>query len=240
MSHPVAAPLLKEQLAASLKEAIVQGRLLPGQRVVEGKWAREFGAAQASVREAINLLIADGFLVKDSGRSARVVRYRDEDVVRIYEVRGALEGLAAQLATARQADLTALDGALHRMGTAVKRGNMKALIEADLDFHLALAGAGGNPLLAEMLRRVLSPLFAFVLLSVLKSRQGPDAWSGDLPRHRRIVEMIREGNPQLALGYVQHCVGCFAASAYRVWENAGGSVEAHTRGKSRRTKRGTK
>ena len=44
------APLVKEQLAVQLKQAIIQGRLRPGQRVVEGAWAREFGVAQASVR----------------------------------------------------------------------------------------------------------------------------------------------------------------------------------------------
>ncbi len=62
--------LVKEHLAGQLKDAIVQGRLSPGQRVVEGAWAREFGVAQASVREAINLLITEGFLVKSAGRSA--------------------------------------------------------------------------------------------------------------------------------------------------------------------------
>ena len=52
--------------------------------------------AQASVREAINLLITEGFLVRDAGRSARIVNYREQDVVRhIYEVRAAIEGLAA-------------------------------------------------------------------------------------------------------------------------------------------------
>src|SRR5947209_3885216 len=55
--------LVKESLAASLKNAITEGRLVPGQRVVEGKWAREFGVAQASVREAINLLISEGYVV---------------------------------------------------------------------------------------------------------------------------------------------------------------------------------
>src|ERR1700688_4537807 len=104
----MSAPLIKENLASALKQTIMDGGLARGQRVIEGRWAKEFGSAQASVREAINLLIAEGFLVKDAGRSARVVNYREPDVTQLYEVRAALEGLAAELACFHQADLAPL------------------------------------------------------------------------------------------------------------------------------------
>jgi DNA-binding GntR family transcriptional regulator len=159
--------LVKEQLARGIKDAIVAGSLSPGERVIEAVWAREFGVAQASVREAINLLITEGFLVKSAGRSARVTRYTQEDVERIYQVRGALEGLAAQLACASQADLAPLEAALARMEAAATGGSVKELIEADLAFHLALADASGNAPLIEMLGRLLRPLFAFVLLRTI-------------------------------------------------------------------------
>ena len=89
------ATLVKQNLAAALQREILNGRLLPGQRIVEGTWARKFGVAQASVREAINILVTEGFAEKRSGRSARVTQYSEEDVARLYEVRSALEGLAA-------------------------------------------------------------------------------------------------------------------------------------------------
>lgn len=211
------AGLLKEQLAAQLKCAIVEGRLLPGQRVVEGAWAREFGVAQASVREAINLLISEGFLVKNVGRSARVPRYSEQDVMRIYEVRGALEGLAARLSSEAQADLSGLESALTRMEEASAREDVRALVYADLDFHLALAESSGNPLLIDMLNRLLRPLFTFILVRVGETRETTLSWAPDLPRHRGMINTIREGTPTLAGLYVQHCVGCFVASARVVW-----------------------
>ena len=186
--------LVKEHLASKLKQAIMQGRLVPGQRVVEGKWASEFGAAQASVREAINLLISEGFLVKDAGRSARVVNYGEQDVIELYQVRGALEALAAHLAASNAADLSRMETAYSEMCLAAERSEMRALIERDFDFHSALADASHNPVLVETLRRLLSPLFAFILIRVLKSGQGPQAWVADLPRHRRMIDLIREGN----------------------------------------------
>lgn len=226
-----APPLLKEHAAALLREAIMQGRLAPGERVIEGRWAKEFGVAQASIREAINLLGAAGFLVKDAGRSARVVRYTEQDVAGIFEVRGALEGLAARLATRSGTDLAPADGALEAMERAASRRDMRALIESDLAFHLALAQASRNQYLIESIERLLRPLFAFVQLRVLGSGQGPEAWIQDLPRHRRIVEVIREGSPDVAALYAQHAVGGFVVSAYEVWGNEGGSPAARGRGK---------
>lgn len=102
--------------------------------------------------------------MKHAGRSARVPRYTADDVSRIYGVRGAIEGLAAQLPATTGADLAPLEAALGRMEAATAGGDVKELVESDLALHLALGGASGNPLLLEILKRLLRPLFTFVLL----------------------------------------------------------------------------
>ena len=86
--------LLKQSLALQLREAILSGKLVPGEKIIERRWAREFGAAQVSVREALNILIAEGFVTKGHGRSARVLLLSDAAIIHTYQVRGALEGLA--------------------------------------------------------------------------------------------------------------------------------------------------
>jgi DNA-binding GntR family transcriptional regulator len=224
--------LIKEHLAGKLKDAIMEGRLRPGQRVVEGAWARDFGVAQASVREAINLLIAEGFLVKNAGRSARVPRYTEDDVARIYEVRGALEGLAAQLAAAEHADLARVEAALARMELAAERGDVKGLVDGDLTFHLALAEASGNPLLVDMLSRLLRPLFTFVLLRMMETQETTLRWAPDLPRHRQILYLIRESNPRVAAQFTEHCVGQFATSGHAAWWPRADSKRAPLRRKA--------
>lgn len=213
--------LVKESVASALREAITEGRLKPGERVIEGKWASELGAAQASVREAINLLMAEGFLVKDAGRSARVVQYGENEIAQIYEVRAAVEGMAAQLACERSADLSALERAHQAMAHAAARGDMEALLQSDLAFHLALCEAPGNPVLAEVARKLLLPLFAFIQMRVKHNKQGPEPWTGDLRYHDWIVQVIREGNPTLASQAVQQCLRRFAHSAFRIWANVG-------------------
>src|SRR3954454_12927931 len=53
--------LLKESVAQRLREEILAARISPGEKIVEGKWAREYGVAQISVREALNILATQGF-----------------------------------------------------------------------------------------------------------------------------------------------------------------------------------
>jgi DNA-binding GntR family transcriptional regulator len=213
-----ASPLVKHTLATQLREEIMQGHLAPGQRIVEGYWARRFGVAQTSVREAINLLIAEGFVTKASGRSARVTSYSDADIAQIYELRGALEGLAARLAVERKSDLRPLEATLKEMRATTKRGDIRKLIEADLKFHLSLCELCGNRFLYSQMRTLLVPLFAFVSMRVIQSHQTAQAWASDLERHKRMLELIREGDPCAAEFAVRATMQQFGARAYAIWQ----------------------
>ncbi len=95
--------LLKHDVADRLRTEIMNGTLRPTDRIVEGTWAARFGAAQASIREAIDILMQEGFVSKQPGRKARVVQLREED-----QIRGAPEGLAARLTASIDADLSPL------------------------------------------------------------------------------------------------------------------------------------
>jgi len=103
--------LLKENLAVQLREAILSGKISPGEKIIERRWAREFGAAQVSVREALNILIAEGFVTKGHGRSARVLRLTDSAIIHTYQVRGALEGLAARIIVEQKLPIADLEAA---------------------------------------------------------------------------------------------------------------------------------
>ena len=214
-----AALLVKQSLAAKLKAQILAGNLLPGQRIVEGYWAKKFKVAQTSVREAINLLINEGFATKASGRSARVTSYSEADIAHIYELRAALEGLAARLLAQRQTDLTPLEAALKDMRKTTKQGKVRELIDADLQFHLRLCELSGNRFLLAQMRTLLVPVFAFASIRVVQSHQTTQPWESDLERHKRIIDMIREGDPSAAEFAVRATMQQFAAGAYAIWQN---------------------
>ncbi|WP_263357952.1 GntR family transcriptional regulator [Acidicapsa ligni] len=212
--------LVKQTLAKKLREEIIRGSLVPGQRIIEGSWARQFGVAQTSVREAINLLIGEGFVTKASGRSARVTSYTEADIAEIYELRGALEGLAARLVTQRKVDLAPLQEALKEMRRATKAGEIRRLIEADLRFHLCLCELSGNGFLQAQVSTLLVPLFAFVSMRAVQVHQTAKAWESDLGRHKRIIELISEGDPAAAEFTVRATMQQFAARAYGIWQEA--------------------
>jgi DNA-binding GntR family transcriptional regulator len=97
--------LIKNHLSDQLRSEILNGSLKPGKRIVEGKWAAKFGVAQASIRETINILAQEGFVTKAPGRSARVIHLSETDIGHIYQLRGAIEGLAARFAAQSPQDL---------------------------------------------------------------------------------------------------------------------------------------
>ena len=213
-----AGPLVKHALAERLREEIMTGRLAPGVRIVEGTWGRKLGVAQASIREAINILGHEGFVTKASGRSARVVNLSEQDVLQLFELRGALEGLSARLAAARDADTTGLEHALERMRRASHSGSSDHILDADRQFHLELCDLSGNPHLRQHARRVLLPFFAFARMRVVATGQDTSPWDRGLDAHRRIIDLIREREGEVAEQYVHRLMARFGATAYRDWQ----------------------
>lgn len=210
--------LIKHTVADRLRAEIANGGLQPGVRIVEGKWARKFGVAQGSIREAINLLAQEGFVTKSSRHSARVVNLTESDVLQIYEVRGSLEGLAARLLAQRPETVGPLEEAVAAMRRASREGNPRELIDADLRFHMELCRLSNNTYVLEYARKVLLPQFAFARIRVLSSGQGTGIWDKDLEAHQRIVDLVKEGQGEVAEQYVKHAMARFALTSYSSWE----------------------
>jgi len=211
--------LVKHDLAGRLRTEIMNGSLPTGVRIVEGKWAQKFGVAQGSIREAINILALEGFVSKESGRSARVVHLTEKDVAQMYELRGALEGLAARLAVQMRPNLSKIQSAVDSMRQASNEGNCAALLQYDLQFHLGLCELSGNPFIVEQSRRLLVPFFAFVRMRVAASGQTTSPWDKDLEAHQRIIDLVREAEGEVAEQYVKKAMARFAKTAYDNWEN---------------------
>lgn len=210
--------LIKHSLAKRLKAEIMTGALKPGMRIVEGTWGKKMGVAQGSIREAINILAQEGFVTKAAGRSARVLSLSEQDILELYELRGALEGLAARLASARHNSLARMEEAVAAMRQASHDKRLEDLLDADQRFHLELCELSGNRHVAEHARRVLLPFFAFVRIRVITSGQTTELWSRDLEAHQRVIDLIREGEGDVAEQYVRRIMARFGSAAFQNWE----------------------
>lgn len=144
-------PDLAERVYEALLDAICAGEPGPGERVTQEGLAARFGVSRQPVLQALMLLKQQGFIV-DAGRKGVMVAPLDAEQVRqLYEVRAALDGAAARAAAGRlDTPLAERGAALLAAGRdAVRAGDTARLIAADVDFHLFIYEASGNPLFGQ-------------------------------------------------------------------------------------------
>lgn len=187
--------MLREDIRDELIEDILDGRLAPGNRIVETRIAQRFGVSQAPVREALRDLELLGFIVSSPFRGAVVRQLSVEDFVQIYPIRAVLEALAARDAAPRvtAADLKRLEKQLATMRRAASRGDKRAAVDADFAFHLTIVEASGNWLLKQFWERMR--LATTTLLTIAKAHHSlPEI----AERHQLVLDALRQRDPEAA------------------------------------------
>jgi DNA-binding GntR family transcriptional regulator len=141
------APDLVDQVYRSLLDAISSGALAPGERITQEDIAQRLAVSRQPVLQALRLLKKDGFVHDAPGRGVLVAPLDAEWMRKVYQVRGALDVLAARLAAAQR---FRIDPRLLERGRRAARGrNVEAMIDADIAFHQAIYEASGNPLIGR-------------------------------------------------------------------------------------------
>lgn len=196
------APDLTEQVYSRLLRAICSGALQPGARLTQEDLAASLNVSRQPVLQALRLLKREGVVV-DAGRRGLAVAPVEPDVIaNIYEVRGALEALAARLAAKSGRKLD--PATLTRGRAALKDGDLAAMIEADLEFHHALYEAAGNPLIAESADRHWHHVQRAMGASLQMSGIQQNVWN----EHQAILEAVNAGDAARAERLArQHCEG---------------------------------
>jgi DNA-binding GntR family transcriptional regulator len=151
-ARPLERRVFREEIREKLIEDILNGRLAPGARIVETKIAQQFGVSQGPVREALRDLELFGFVVSSPFRGTQVRKISTEELLEIYPIRAALEGVAARAAAVRidQATLDRLEELIGAMREAAARDDHPAEADADHDFHHAIIKASGNRMLEKL------------------------------------------------------------------------------------------
>lgn len=140
-----ATPDLVDQVYQALLGAIADGTLAPGARLTQEEIAQQLAVSRQPVLQALRLLKQDGLVLDAPGRGVQVAPLDAPGIAAVYQVRGALDALAARLAAQQGREL---DPKLIERGRKAARGrNVQAMIEADAAFHNAVYAAAGNPLI---------------------------------------------------------------------------------------------
>lgn len=194
--QPLARKPLREEIYRVLRRTIVQGRLEPGAKIVEGRLAAALGVSRTPVREALHRLEYDGLVINRPGYSTRVTALTVTDVEEIYPIITVLEGLAGRLATPRlsPADLSYMDELTHALAHHARRGEIEKLMAADTRFHAVLHERSQNRRLQRIIAELRGQMerFEYVFFS------SPAHVRASLARHKKLVRVLRRGDPAAA------------------------------------------
>lgn len=191
-------PTLAVAAANSIKDAILEGQLLPGEPLHEIELSEKLNISRGTVREALRLLSQEGLVEVIPYRGAFVACLTPQMVEEIYTLRALLEPYAVRLCMEKGAfDAETLDqmaALVRRMGEMEQAGNYSETIKADIRFHEIISERCGHRLLTEVLKNLQSMTLMFILSTKLYQSD----MISDEVTHQAIYEGILSGNPQLA------------------------------------------
>lgn len=190
---------LAEQVFRRIQAAIVRGDIAPGSKISEPELARTYGISRGPLREAIHRLEGQRLVVRVPHAGARVVSLGTRELVELYEIREALEGLACRLAAQRMtpSEVDELRRVLeaHERDEAFQAGLGYYQQEGDFDFHYRIIQASGNATLAQLL---CGDLYQLVRMYRIQYSSTPNRPHQAFAEHQRILDAIAEGDGELA------------------------------------------
>jgi len=191
-------PTLAVAAADSIKEEIIQGRLLPGAALHEVELSRSLNISRGTVREAFRLLQQEGFVEVIPYRGAFVSALTPKMVKEIYTLRAMLEPTAVRLSMENQPPqgeyLEQLRLLVRRMGEMEQIGDYAETIKTDIKFHEMSIQNCQHDLLMDMIKNLQS----LTLMFILNTKLYRSDMVSDEVSHQAIFDGIAAGDPQAA------------------------------------------
>jgi DNA-binding GntR family transcriptional regulator len=208
---------LRELVIGAIREAILNGKLSPGERIVESRLAKQMKVGQSAVREALQELEFQGFVVRIANKGAFVTDFSLSDINDIYRVRMELEGFAVQLAKESgrptPEDVSQMERAIDRMQQGAEKGDFWKFSRSDLEFHEVIWRSSCNRYVERALRAVAIPQFSYVLIrSFHHTRLDLRAIT---EQHRGILESFKSSEPAACRRYLTALIDDFRQQIQR-------------------------
>lgn len=184
--------LLRDAVRDEIRARIIDGRYPPNKRIIERDLAAELGVSRIPVREALRILETEGFVTLAARRGVLVRQLSEKDVKELFDVRKALEVLAAERAAegASKADILRLRQLLARGRRAINAGDLSAVWTANQAFHDEIIRLARNDLLAAMLDPLQGRLHW-----LFRQHEDPESlWA----EHSELCGAIASGDPERA------------------------------------------
>lgn len=184
----IARPSLHEELVARLQDMIVEGSLAPGEKVPERELCERFGVSRTPMREALKVLAAEGLLVLEPNRGARVRTVTLAELEEAFPLMGAFEALAGELACRHvtEAQLARVREAHARMLDCHAARDLQGYFRHNQRIHELIMVASGNALLGTMYRSLAVRVRRARYLANMDEAR----WQAAVDEHERMLEAL--------------------------------------------------
>ncbi len=178
-----------------LRRSIARHEIPPRFHLSVPALANQLGVSRSPVHEAVTRLVQEGLAVKEPRRGAFVTEYNSPSLISLYEVRYALEALAASLAAERasRSAIKKMSEILDREAAAIAQDDIEQHIDIDIEFHQFILENAANPALEDMLKKVYEQIRVAMVARVVPS--GPEHALAD---HKMIFAAIAKRDSRLA------------------------------------------
>ncbi len=189
-----------DRVYLGLRNMAIRFEVKPGERLTEVDIAERFSVSRTPVREALNRLVKDGFLIVDGGRGFAVRGLDPKECFDLYELRLALESTAVRLAVERATDddLAFLSKMARRSNREPADSTVERIVQLDEEFHERIATLSGNEQLCQMLHSVNARI-RFVRLIDLEGKPR----SRSLGDHVAVARALQARNATAAIESLQ-------------------------------------
>ncbi len=186
----------REIAVEGLRSSILRGFMVPGQRLIDADLVELLGVSRASVRSAIDDLVAEGLVERIHNRGARVRMVQKDEALEILECRRAIEALIAARAAERadNDDITRLRAHGDLLSQAVREGNLAKYSMLNNELHAMLSAIANHRAAADLIGRLNTQIVRHQFQ--LTRRPG---WSREtVGQHLAIIEAVATRDPEAA------------------------------------------
>lgn len=154
---------LRDVVFNTLRDAILTGKLVPGERLMENQLAEKLGVSRTPVREALRMLELENLVELVPRKGAQVLDMSEKDIINILEVRGVLEGLATGLACKKMGaeGLAELKSLEERFEKAISEKALEEIAEIDEQFHNVIFASTDNDKLIQIFNNLQIQLYRY-------------------------------------------------------------------------------
>lgn len=154
---------LRDVVFNTLRDAILSGKLLPGERLMENQLAEKLGVSRTPIREALRMLELENLVALVPRKGAQVLDMSEKDIKNVLEIRGSLEALAVELACDRMKaeQVSALKRLQQEFIAAYESRDYEKTAEADERFHDLIFEATENDKLIQIINNLRTQLYRY-------------------------------------------------------------------------------